>query len=258
MTTLTGDTHRFAGRTLLLALCCLGLLLPPPAAAIDWLKSGKDLLRSGPAREAVTRAGLSDGDIAAGLKEALRVGSERVVSQVGALDGFNADPQIHIPLPGSLDKVRTGLAAIGKSAMLDDLELKLNRAAEQAAPKAKALFLQSIEGMTLEDVQKIYNGPEDAATRYFQGKMSAPLGKEMEPLVAQTMSEVGAVQSYDAVLGEYGKLPFVPDIKGDLNGYVVEKGMDGIFFYLAKEEAAIRENPVKRTTELLQKVFGAR
>ena len=136
--------------------------------------------------------------------------------------------------------------------------LRLNRAAEVAAPKAKKLFIDAIAAMTLDDARRIYDGPNDAATRYFQGKMTKPLAREMTPVVSESLSEVGAIKSYDSVMGQYKQIPFVPDAKADLTEYVVEKGMDGIFYYLAKEEAAIRENPVKRTTSLLKKVFGAR
>jgi hypothetical protein len=149
------------------------------------------------------------------------------------------------------------LAKVGMSSMLDDLELKLNRAAEVATPKAKELFFQAISEMTFEDVMNIYNGPEDAATRYFQDKMTPALAREMEPVVEQSLSQVGAVQTYDKIMGEYRTIPFVPDVKADLTTHVVEKGMAGIFHYMAVEEAAIRQNPAKRTTELLQRVFGA-
>jgi hypothetical protein len=111
--------------------------------------------------------------------------------------------------------------------------------------------------MTLDDVKAIYHGPDDAATRYFQAKMSTPLAEEMSPLVQQSLSDVGAVQSYDAVMKKYETLPFVPDAKANLTTYVVEKGMDGIFHYLAQQEAAIRQDPAARTTELLRQVFGA-
>jgi hypothetical protein len=196
--------------------------------------------------------------IGAGLKEALRVGSDTVVGQLGKADGFNGDPKIHIPLPKNFQKVQSTLKAIGMSSLLDDLELKLNRGAEQATPKAKELFWSSIEQMTLDDVMGIYNGPPDAATRYFQKKMSKPLGEAMRPIVDESLQQAGAVQAYDNVMGKYRAVPFVPDVKADLIGYVVDKGMDGIFHYLAQEEAAIRKNPAKRTTELLQKVFGAK
>jgi len=235
--------------TTLLAL----LLNGSSMAAFDWLQKGRQLLGGETGTQSQT---LSSQEIGAGLKEALRVGAERVVGQVGALDGFNADPKIHIPLPDSLAKARSMLAAIGYGAMFDDLELKLNRAAEAAAPEAKALFLNAIEEMTLEDVQAIYNGPEDAATQYFRGKMNTPLSEKMQPIVDRSLAEVGAIQSYDAALGKYKSLPFVPDVKADLSSYVIDRGLDGIFFYLAEEEAAIRQNPARRTTELLQKVFG--
>ncbi len=200
---------------------------------------------------------LSNEDIAAGLREALRVGSERVVSQVGALDGFNADPQIHIPLPGVLQDVQKTLGRFGMSGLADDLELRLNRGAEAAAPEAKELFVNAISEMSLDDARGILDGPDDAATQYFKGKMSAPLSARMEPIVDRNLSEVGAIASYDKMMGQYEAIPLVPDVKADLTTYVVEKGLEGIFFYVAKEEAAIRKDPAKRTTELLQRVFGS-
>jgi hypothetical protein len=241
----------------------IGFLLvaaTPPAVAQfgDLLKKGKDLLGgSSGGSGGGALSGLSTGDISQGLKEALRVGSGRVVKQVGRQDGYNADPKIHLPLPSSLKSVQSGLKAVGMSGMLDDLELKLNRAAEVAAPKAKKLFIDAITAMTLDDARRIYNGPNDSATRYFKGKMTKPLAREMEPVVNNSLAQVGAIKSYDEVMGQYKQLPFVPDAKANLTEYVVTKGMDGIFYYLGKEEAAIRQNPAKRTTALLRKVFGA-
>ncbi len=203
-------------------------------------------------------SGLSNGDISQAFKQALRIGSENVVSKLGKVDGFNSDSLIHIPLPDDLKKIKKILNKVGMSHIADDLELKLNRAAEAATPKAKKLFMDSIQQMTFEDVKKIYEGPEDSATRYFQGKMTPALAKEMEPIVNKSVSEVGAIQAYDKLLGEYKDIPFVPDVKADLTKHVIDKGMDGIFYYLAKEEAAIRKDPVKQTTELLRKVFGSK
>jgi Protein of unknown function (DUF4197) len=220
-----------------------------------WLDKGKKLLEEFSGSQSGV---LSNDEIAAGLKEALRVGTDRVVGQLSAVNGFNTDPSVHIPLPDSLKTVQSTLSKVGMSGMMDDLELRLNRAAEAATPKAKKLFLDSIQDLTLEDVRRIYEGPDDAATRYFQAKMSKPLAGEMMPIVSDSLSEVGAIKSYDDAMGRYEAIPFVPDIKADLIGYVVDKGMEGIFYYLAKEEAAIRQDPLKRTTDLLQKVFGAR
>lgn len=232
-------------------------LLPgsPAVAQTDWLERGRSLL------EGFTKGGseqpsLTVGDIGAGLKEALRVGTQRVVTRLGQPDGFNLDPQIHIPLPKSLKTAQSVLSRVGMSSLLDDLELRLNRAAEVATPKAKKLFWDAIQQMTLEDIKGIYKGPDDAATRYFQRKMSAPLAEEMRPIIKRTLADVGAIKAYDEVMGQYHSIPFVPDVKADLTQHVIEKGLDGIFYYLAREEAAIRKDPVKRTTELLRRVFG--
>jgi len=223
-------------------------------AGSNWWDKGKKLLDN--FAESTNKEELTIGEIGAGLKDALRIGTENVVSQLGQFDGFNADLAIHIPLPEDFKKVKTVLNKIGMSGLLDNLELKLNRAAEVATPKAKELFWLAITEMTLDDVKAIYKGPEDAATRYFQRKMSLPLSKQMHPVVEESLSEVDAIKTYDDVMKQYQSIPFVPDVKADLTGFVIEKGMDGIFYYLAREEADIRKDPAKRTTDLLKRVFG--
>jgi lysophospholipase L1-like esterase len=226
-----------------------------------WLDKGSDFLKglSGGSGTGGSGVGaLSNSDIASGLVEALKVGTDRVVSTLGRNDGFNKSPDVHIPLPGTLAKVKAALKPLGLGGMADDLELRLNRAAEAATPRAKRLFWDAITQMTLDDARKIYSGPKDAATQYFRGKMSQPLARDMQPIVGEELGRVGAVQAYDRMIGRYRSLPFVPDAKADLTQYVLEKAIDGIFLYLGREEAAIRENPAKRTTALLQKVFGAR
>ncbi len=200
--------------------------------------------------------GLGLDKITRGLKEALTVGTGRVVKNLGRKDGFNADPAIHIPLPKSMRKVRKALKPFGMAGQLDDLEVRLNRAAEVATPKARRIFVDAITSMTLDDARKIYDGPDDAATRYFQGRMTKPLRGGMRPVVSDSLSEVGAIRRYDDVMRDYRRLPFVPDVKANLINHVLKLGLDGIFHYVAVEEAAIRNNPAKRSTELLQKVFG--
>jgi hypothetical protein len=144
----------------------------------------------------------------------------------------------------------------GLGAYNDEVELRLNRAAEAAVPKAKALFVDAISQMRMEDARAILDGPDDAATAYFREKMSSGLVQEMSPVIDKSLESVGAVQAYDRMMVQYKQLPFVPDVKGDLTAHTAQKAVDGIFFYLAKEEKAIRENPAKRTTELLKKVFN--
>lgn len=247
-------TMRFAAISM--AILLIG---PSPVDAQSWLEKGKNLLdnatKSAPGTGGATS--LATEEIVAGLKEALKVGTERVVGTVGQADGFNANPEIHIPLPDSLKKVQSALRRVGASGMADDLELRLNRAAEAAAPRAKAVFWDAISEMTLDDAKRIYEGPNDAATQYFKGRMTTPLADSMRPVVDSTLSEVGAIKAYDSMMGEYKSMPFVPDVKADLTGHVLERALDALFLYLGREEAAIRENPAKRSTELLKKVFGA-
>ena len=199
---------------------------------------------------------LSIADIGAGLREALRVGTEAVVSQVGATDGYNSDPDIHIPLPPELQNIQGLLKKFGLSSLADEVELKLNRAAEVAAPKTKELIWKAITEMTLEDAKRIYDGPNDAATQYFKRVSSADLANVIKPIVDQSLAEVGAIASYDRLMGEYSSMPFVPDVKGNLTNHAVNMALEGLFFYLAKEEAGIRQNPAKRTTDLLARVFS--
>ena len=198
---------------------------------------------------------LSLGEIDAGLREALKVGSERVVRRVGRTDGFNGDLNIRIPLPHDLEKARKIAGKVGLDRTFNDLEIRLNRAAEKAAPLAKELFWQAIREMSIADVRKIYNGPDDAATQYFEGKMSPRLIVVMRPVVDESLAQVGAVRVYMRLLKEYNAIPFAPKIEVDLTSYVVNGGLHGIFYYLAEEEAAIRRNPAKRTTEILRRVF---
>ena len=211
---------------------------------------------SAPATSRATGGSLSQGEISGGLIEALKVGTERVVGTLGQTDGYNKRPDVHIPLPDGLKTVQTALSAIGASGMADDLELRLNRAAEAAAPKAKSVFWDAIQKMTIDDARRIYDGPKDAATQYFRGKMSAPLAKEFRPIVDSELASAGAVNSYDQMMGKYKSMPLVPDVKGDLTEHVLQRAIDGIFLYLGREEAAIRENPAARTTDVLKTVFG--
>lgn len=200
---------------------------------------------------------LSALEMSNGLKQALSVGTEQVVRQLGRNDGFNTDPQVRIPLPSSLQKVDRVLDRVGMNGLTQDLELRLNRAAEAATPKAKALFLDAISQMTFDDAREILTGPNDAATQFLRRTMGPGLAREMAPIVGHALADAGAIQAYDAALGQYARVPFVPDVKADLQGYVVDRALDGIFIYVAAEERAIRENPAKRTTALLKKVFSA-
>jgi len=200
---------------------------------------------------------LSSDEITRGLKEALITGSGAVVNQLGQTNGFSSDPAIRIPLPESLQKARDIASKVGLEGSFDDLELKLNRAAEEATPKARELFFGAIRSMSVEDARGILQGPDNAATEYFRGKTADSLQAQMRPIVDQALSQVGAVSSFNQLLDRYNRIPLAPKVEADLTGHVVEEGSEGIFYYLAQEEKAIRENPLKRTSEILQRVFGS-
>ena len=200
---------------------------------------------------------LSVDEITRGLKEALTTGSNAVVSQLGQADGFSSDPAIRIPLPNALIEARKIASKVGLEGSFDDLELRLNRAAEEATPKAEALFVDAISSMSVDDAKGILQGPDNAATEYFRGKTGSQLQAQMRPIVDQALAEVGAVSSFNNLLSQYNKIPLAPKVDADLTGHVVDEGADGIFYYLAQEEKAIREDPLKRTSEILQRVFGS-
>jgi len=247
-------------RTLLAATLAFCLTANDTLAS-DFLKKlgsaiGNATQQQGGSSTSGTGAALSQSDITAGLLDALKVGTERVVSSLGATDGFNADPAIHIPLPPQLQQVQGMLKKFGLSALADDVELRLNRAAEAAAPKTKELFWKAIQSMTMDDAMAIYKGPDDAATQYFKKVSSADLTSTIKPVVDQSLADVGAISAYDQLMGQYKNMPFVPDVKADLSNHATGLALKGLFHYLAKEEAAIRQNPAKRTTEILAKVFG--
>lgn len=234
----------------------LSLLLLPLLGCSEtaWQQTGVDVLRQ--LGNPAAGAPLTADEIDAGLREALRVGSERVVAQVGRSDGFNADPRIRIPLPKKLAEARDFARKLGLDARFNEVEIRLNRAAEAAAPQARTLFARAIREMTLADARAILDGPADAATRYFAGRMTPELTRLMRPVVERSLDEVGALRSYRQALQKYQALPLAPRVELDLTGYVTEQGIAGIFHYLAAEEAAIRHDPLKRTTALLQRVFG--
>lgn len=231
------------------------------ASFLDKLKGAVDQVTTGaaPGSSAATAgSGLATDQIVAGLKEALRVGADRVLAQVGAANGFNGDPAIHIPLPEQLTKAQDIMRKFGMAALADDVELKINRAAEEAAPKTKELIWKAVNEMTLDDAKKIYDGPTDAATLYFKRVATPDLKATIEPVVNKALQQVGAISAYDTMISKYKGLPLVPDVKADLQAHATQGALDGIFHYLAQEEASIRANPAARTTDILKTVFGAK
>ena len=238
------------------ALALAALLSAAPAAAQNSLLDQGMKLLGGVAGQGGGTAAPAASVVTDGLKQALAIGIGAVVGQLGRTDGFNLDPTAHIPLPGSLSAVQGTLQRFGLGGLTGDLEVRLNRAAEQAVPKAGPLLLAAVRSMTLDDATRILKGPDDAATRYFETRMRTPLAAELAPIVTQELNQVGAVQLYDQAAAGLKGVPTVPDLKTDLTAYVTDRALAGVFHYLAQEEAAIRRDPARRTTNLLRQVFG--
>ena len=247
----------FTLNVLLLLLATL-LLLNPAYAEGYWRKKANELLGNLEETQgsAVDTRGISSKDIGQAFKQALSIGAEQVVTRLGKVDGFNTDPLVRILVPNDLKKAKKLLKKAGMEKYANDLELRLNRAAELATPRARESFLKAIRDMSFDDVMNIYKGPDDAATRYFQKKMTPQLTTAMRPIIETSLSEVKAARSYNKLVRRYNRLPFTNKVKADLTGHVLDKSMAGIFHYMAKEEAAIRKDPVKQTTDLLKRVFG--
>ncbi|MCB2148373.1 MAG: DUF4197 domain-containing protein [Deltaproteobacteria bacterium] len=200
-------------------------------------------------------SGVSQNEIVDGLKEALQIGTGNTVQALSQLNAYYGNPQLKIPLPQSFQKFDKILRATGFGSELDAFELSMNRAAEKAAPEAKALFVDAIKSMTFADADKILKGADNEATVYFKNKTSDKLQALFKPIIGQSMNSVGVTRYYQSLTEKIQTLPFASDYAVDLDAYVTEKSIDGLFFRLAEEEAKIRNDPAARVTELLKKVF---
>ena len=202
------------------------------------------------------QSGLSDDKIGSGLKEALQIGAENAVNLTGRKDGYFMNQAIKILMPEKLRTVEKGLRAVGYGPQIDEFVLSMNRAAEQAAPYAKDIFWGAITEMTFDDARKILAGGDTAATQYFKAKTTGKLTTAFRPVVEKTTNEVGVTRQYKDLMGRASTIPFLKSETLDIDQYVVDKGLDGLFFVLGQEEKKIRTNPTARVTDLLKEVFG--
>jgi hypothetical protein len=201
-------------------------------------------------------SGLSDAKIASGLKETLQIGTQNAVALTGRPDGYFQNAAIKILMPPQLQTIEKGLRAVGYGAQIDEFVLTMNRAAERAAPAAKAIFLDAIAAMSFDDARKIVSGSPTAATEYFKGKTADRLTAAFQPVVAKTMQEAGVTRQYKELMARTQAIPFLKSESFDLDRYVVAKSLDGLFYVLGQEEQKIRTNPAARATDLLKQVFG--
>ena len=223
----------------------------PAAAQLEQILKGLGNL-------AGSGGGLSDAKIGAGLQEALKVGTENAVAQTSAVDGFLMNKAIKILMPKTLQNIEKPLRLVGYGPQIDEFVVGMNRAAEKSVPFAKQIFWDAIGQMSFDDVRKILNGPDTAATDYFKAKTTKNLQAAFLPSVTDVMNQVGVNRQYNELIGKYREVPFAKNIAFDVNQYVTEKATDGIFFVVGQEEKKIRTNPTARVTDLLKEVFGSR
>ena len=199
---------------------------------------------------------LTTEDVANGLKEALVKGTNKGSDQASKTDGFFKNSLIKIPFPPEVQKVETRLRGLGMNKLVDDFVLSINRGAEDAAKGAKPIFVNAVKAMTIQDAWNILKGEKNAATEYLKRTTSSELYQKFNPVIKTSLDKVDATKYYGDVINTYNQIPLVDKVNPDLDDYVTNRAMDGLFKLIEKEELNIRENPVARTTDLLKKVFA--
>lgn len=196
-------------------------------------------------------------EINLGLKQALEFGTTYSAERLSARDGYFGNLAVKILFPEEARKVERTLRTIGLNSLADNVILTINRAAEDAAKEAKPIFLSALKQMTIRDATNILLGNEnDAATQYFKRVTSEQLRAKFQPVIQSSLNKVGATRYWNDVMTRYNKIPLVNPINPDLDAYVTQKAIDGLFIEIAQEELKIRQNISSRSTSLLQKVFG--
>ncbi|HVB48574.1 MAG TPA: DUF4197 domain-containing protein [Burkholderiales bacterium] len=200
---------------------------------------------------------ISNRDAVAGLKEALVKGSRAAVASLGRRDGFFGNPQVKIPLPESLRRAEGLMRAVGMGKYADELVLTMNRAAESAVPQATKLLLDAVKKMTVPDAKAILTGGDDAATQYFRRTTSAQLHDRFLPIVRKATARVQLAEKYNEYAGKAARFGLLSKQDADLDEYVTDKALDGLFLTMAEQEKKLRQNPLGAGSSIIRKVFGA-
>lgn len=200
---------------------------------------------------------VSETEIINGLKEALTLGSKTASQNLNKLDGFYKNPKVKIPFPEDCQKVATELRKLGYGKKVDEFELTLNRAAEDASKEAATIFANSIKQMTLTDAKNILKGPDTAATGYLRKTTNSSLYSAFAPHITTALNSTTATKKWKEITTLYNKLPMVKKVDTDLTRYTTNKALKGLFLLVADEETKIRKDPAARVTDLLKKVFGS-
>lgn len=203
-------------------------------------------------------SGLSNADITKGLKEALTVGSKNASGKASKLDGYYKNSLIKIPFPSDARDMRTTLMNMGMKKQVEEFEKQLNRAAEDAAKKAAPIFLSAITSMTINDGLTILQGKDDEATQYLKKSTTAQLSKEFKPVIAASLKKVQITKYWNPLFSSYNKVPFVKKVNPNLEEFVAQRAIDGLFKLVAIEEGKIRKDPAARVNDILKEVFGGK
>ena len=207
------------------------------------------------------KSGLSNEDVVAGLKEALSKGAQQSVDLASVTDGFWKNDRLRIPFPPEAEKMKTTLNSIGMTKQVDEFELTMNRAAEEASKEAATIFIEAVKGMSVGDGFAILQGGDNAATNYLKEKTTASLTTRFRPIVEQATKKVALTNSWTPLADGYNKAGMFTGAKAvdpDLDAYVTQKAIDGLFVLIADEEGKIRKDPLARTSDLLRRVFGSK
>ncbi len=207
--------------------------------------------------QALGLSDLSNADAAAGMKEALIQGAGKAVGKLGVVDGFLGNPAVKIPLPDSVQRAERVMRMFGMGKQADEVILRMNRAAEAAVPEAKVLLVNAVKQMSVADAKNILTGGDDAATQYFRKTTSAPMAEKFLPIVQKAMADVQLAQQYNKFAETGAKYGLVKKEQANLEQYVTQKALDGVYLMMAEEEKAIRKDPMKQASSLLKKVFGS-
>ena len=205
-----------------------------------------------------TPSSLSNDDIVKGLKEALSVGSNNSAAKASKKDGYYKNPLIKIPFPKEAQQMESTLKSIGMNKQVDQFVMTLNRAAEDAAKKAAPIFVSAITKMTITDGLNILKGKDDAATQFLKKTTSTQLKSEFQPIVKASINKVQVTKYWNPLVTNYNKVPFVTKMNPNLDDYVTQKAIEGLFTLVAQEEGKIRKDPAARVSDILKKVFGSR
>lgn len=214
------------------------------------------LLGAGMASPWAMALGLSESDAASGVRAALERGAQAALTNLGRTDGFLGNPQVRIELPGALKDAARLLRTTGQGKRIDDLITSMNRAAEQAMPEARQLLVSTVRNISVEDALRIVRGGDDAVTRFFEDKTRSPLSTKFLPIVTKATERQSLSEKYNAVAGKAAGFGLVRKEDANLQSYVTDKALDGLYFMIGQEEKKIRQDPIGTGSAILKKVFG--